>query len=73
MKTLLAIAVLSLGLSAQADATKKPATHSTTPAATTAHKSETKMSAKDACLKENPKLTGAELDNCVKEKEKATK
>jgi hypothetical protein len=31
------------------------------------------MSAKDACLKENPKLTGAELDNCVKEKEKATK
>ena len=69
MKTLLTIAVLSLGLSAQAESTAKPAANTTAPA----QKAEVKPSAKDACLKENPKLMGAELDACVKSKEKTTK
>lgn len=75
MKTLLAIAVLSLGLSAQAESTAKPAGNTTAPAAAaaSAHKGEVKPTAKEACLKENPKLMGAELDACVKGKEKTTK
>ncbi|MCX7977808.1 MAG: hypothetical protein N2578_02270 [Bdellovibrionaceae bacterium] len=32
-----------------------------------------KASAKEACLKENPKLHGAQLEACIKNKEKAVK
>jgi len=73
MKALLAIAALSISLSAQAE-TKPAASTTTAPAAAvTSQKPDTKPSARDVCLRENARLAGAELDACVKAKEKATK
>jgi opacity protein-like surface antigen len=80
MKSLLTLAVLVGALSAQAQTAPKAAPTKAAPAPAASHATggiaghhavdTTKNPLKDLCLKENPKLAGAELEACVKSKEK---
>jgi uncharacterized protein YdeI (BOF family) len=83
MKSLVLAAALTISASAFATnhggtapaankpAAAAPAANTTTPAAE-AH-TMTASAAKNACLKEKPGMAGAELEACIKSKEKKTK
>ncbi|MCS6838281.1 MAG: hypothetical protein NZ480_05480 [Bdellovibrionaceae bacterium] len=78
MKSILFAALLALGLTVYGEGKKaetKPTTQASAATTTTGNApyDSAKTNAKEQCLKENPKLMGAELDACVKAKEKSVK